>query len=378
MAVTPVTMDQLRNPLVITKKVNTVKALTTRLQDFYNVGANGSATRTIMGKDFSYDIFDKTRQRSRARADYVGPGTVTPVPIRNISAKCVRIHESMPLILEKIWGRDLGRGWGSIDRTGRRYISMQLTELARRAKTAREFMLSRMFRGVGFSYSNKGDDIELGEFGAGDDDVTFGTPAGNIGGVDALGAGNIFDADWQTAGADLLGELLLLNAASEQLSGWPIKHAWLNGAEWAKILAITQVINLAGSSNSPWSTFERETITNEDGIQTSELRGTLAGIRWLTWHINDAGQENAAETYETYAEDNKVLFTPDPSPEWLEVTQGSEIIKRNVLDQGTIASGPTSWITSAIDPASEVIKTLDCSLPTPYLPNAFFYATTST
>ena len=168
-----------------------------------------------------------------------------------------------------------------------------------------------------------------------------------------------------------------MNALSEQKSGYPIKHAWCNGAEWAKILAITEIKDLAGSANMPFAQFDRVPATNEDGVQSTDFRAILRGIPWLTWHITDQGQETSAGTFETYLEDSRVLFTPDPSPDWLEVTQGSEFIKRNVLDGGSVVSGPTAWTTSAIDPAAEVLKNLDIFLPTPYLPTAWFYPTTS-
>jgi hypothetical protein len=371
-----ITLDQLRNPIFVTKLVTRVKAPSTPLQDFYGVGPNGPNTQTVMGKDFSWDIFDKTRKRARVRADLVGPGTVTPIPVGNISARAIRIHESMPLMHEKIWGRNLGGGFGSIDRTGMNYIRKQAQELGRRAKLAREFAVSRMFRCTGFSVTINGDDLELGEAAAGAFDVKFmpdATATAQSGTVGGTFAGN-----WQTAGSALPhGELLALNALSEQRSGYPIKHAWCAGSTWARILKIDEIKGLAGTSNQPFAAYDRVTMTNEDGVQSTDFTASLRGIPWLTWHICDQGQETSAGTFETYIPDHRVLFTPDPSSDWLEVTQGSEFIKRDVMDAGSVVSGPNAWTTSAIDPAAEVLKNLDIFLPTPYLPNAWFYATVS-
>lgn len=365
-----VTLEQLLNHITIIKAISRIKTPMSRFQDFYGLGIGGRNVQQVGGKNFSWDIFDKNRDIATGRPSGTGPATVSPQPVGNVTARAYRAHEKIPLLHERIFrNRPVGGALGTVDTRGVQYITSQERHLAQRFKNNREFMVSRMFRGSGFQVKIDGDN-QIPVDSGGHFTVDFKVPAANIGTVNSTFAGNWTDA----TNAVPHDELLKLNGYSEELSGYPIKHAWINSATWGNILKLNQVRDLAGTSNMPFARYERVTDTSEEGIQDTGFTAQLRGIPWITWHIYDAGLK-VDGVYTKFIPNGRAIFTPEPSSAWLEMYEGSELIKRNVMDSGSEVFGFAAWTTDVIDPAAIDLKALDICLPALYLPNAIFYAT---
>lgn len=363
------TLAQLLHPVSIRKVISTIATPLSRFQDFYGLSIGGRFNQDIGGEVFSWDIFDKTRTIATGRAPGTGPAKVTPQKIGQVTARAYRSHEAIKLLYARIFrNRELGRDFSQVDVRGQKYIRSQVGHLGQRFKNSREFMVSRMLRGSGFYIDIQGDDWVP------TDTVTpfkvdYKTPASQIGTV-----GGIFAGNWQTAGASIHSELLALNALSQRLTGYPIEHAWITGSLWGKILKITEVKDLAGSANMPFAQYERVEATSEEGIRDNGFMARLRGIPWITWHVYD-GVLNVDGTESTVVEDNKAIFTPNPSDSWCEMYNGSELVLENTHSQPYEAYGFTNWHTHVIDPAAVELKALDNSLPALYLPKAIFNAT---
>jgi len=368
-----VTLETLLHPTQVRKVVSEIRSPINRLCQFYGLGVDGGNTVQIGGKSFSWDTFNKTRQIATGRPGGTGPARITPTVVGNVSARAYRAFEAMPLLYERIYrNRPIGGPLTEIDTNGVRYVTAQTQRLGQRFQNNREFMVSRMFRGSGFQIKINGDTMVPVDTG-GHITITSNVPAGNVGNV-----GSIFAGNWQTsASAVPHDECLKLNAKSEELSGFPIRHAWCNSTVWTNLLKCDQIKNLAGTSNAPFAQYDRVNITGDDGRQTTEFIAQLRGIPWLTWHINDAGLE-VDGTWTKFWPDHRVCFTPDPDSEWVEMYEGDEYVQRNLADSsGMTVQGFGSWTTPTIDPAGIELKAMDICLPVLHIPSAIFYATVS-
>lgn len=364
-----VTLEQLLNTTTIVRAISRIKTPMSRFQDFYGLGIGGPNTQQIGGKQFSWDIFDRTRSIAAGRAPGTGPAVTSPQIVGNVTARAYRAHEKINLLHERIFrNRPVGGSLGTIDSRGVRYITSQQRYLAQRFKNNREFMVSRMFRGA-FQVKIDGDSHTPVDSG-GHFNVNFRIPATNVGTVNGIFAGN-----WNVPGTAVPSdEILNLNAYSEELTGYPIAHAWINSTTFKQLLANDQLRELAGTANVVFSQYERTGMTNEDGIQDSGFTAVFRGIPWLTWHVYD-GVLTVDGVSSKFIPDGRAIFTPEPDSAWVEMYEGSEMIKRNVMDGGSEVYGFSAWTTDVIDPAAIELKALDVCLPALYLPSAVFYAT---
>lgn len=365
-----VTLDNLLSSPVITKVISQIKTPLSRFQDFYGMGIGGRFTNPVGGRTFGWDIFDNVRDIATGRPFGTGPANVAPRRVDHVPASPYRAHEQVALLEDRLYRtRPLGGGVAEIDVRGSRYVNEQAAKLAQRFKNNREFMVSRMFRGR-FGLKFLGEDwvpvdSAIAPTGA-HIEIDYRVPALNKGNVNG-----IFAANWENAAALIHEDLLQLNAYSEEITGWPVTNAWITGTLWNKILANTEVKALAGTSNTPFASYER---VNTD---RTDFQAQLRGIPWITWHIYDGGL-NVNGTFTKFIENNAAIFTPEPSSDWCEMLEGSEIVKENVMDGGSERYGFTAWTTDAIDPASKQLKALDICLPALYVPRAIFYATVAT
>lgn len=377
-----VALEQLISSPVISDVISRIKTPLSRFQDFYGLGIGGRFTNPIGGREFGWDIFDKTRKIATGRPFGTGPSSVSPRPVGNVMARPHRSHEKVSLLHDRLFRtRPLGGGIAEVDVRGQRYVTQQAEALAQRFRNAREFMVSRMFRGS-FQLAFVGEDWIPVDTG-GQFTVNYQLPADHTGAIDrdpTGGTNNIIGTAtnlWNDAAAPIHDDLLELNDFSEAESGWPISHAWVGSPLWAKILNNTQVKGLAGTSNTPFSMYERTNVMSAEGIGDTGFTAILRGIPWLTWHIYDGGLE-VNGTYTKFIPNNNAIFTPEPSSSWCEMLEGSEWVKENVMDPGSEKTGFSTWTTHAIDPASIELKALDICLPALYVPKAIFYATVST
>ena len=379
MATKHVTLQELLHPPVINRVVSQLATPRQRFQDHYGTGMGGPANNPVGGKVAAYDIFNTTRLIAQTRPHGTGPGSAAAQPVGNVTLQMYRVHEKIHLEMDRIFrNRQLGSDLGSnlVDPSGQRYITLQEGHLAQKFRNSREFVMSRMFRG-GFEIKRVGDEwfpVDLGEGTAGNIVVDFKVPADN-----KAKAGGII-TDWSIAGTLIVNELIDLNAHAEELTGYAIEDAWISNSVAKHLLANTQVRELAGVANTVFTTFDRTGRTSVEGIPATDLNLNLRGIPWLTFHIYDAGLNigpytgmQDSGTFSKFIPPNRVIITPRAGPDWLEWYNGSEIVKRNVMDPGQEEMSMATWTTDTIDPAGIDLKAIDAGLPALYVPSAIWY-----
>ena len=372
-----VALSQILNAPVITRVISRLKTPMSKFQDFMGMGPGGSATSSPGGHFTGYDIFDKTRKIATGRAPGTGPATIAAQPIGHVSVKIYRSHEKLPILEERVFRtRPLGKGWGNVDARGQGYITKQEQFMAQRFKNSREFMVSRMFRG-GFDLKVDGENWIPVEKTAGTITIDFQIPAGNISaavpGITIGSYSNIISASFATASTDIITIMMTLNAAFEEAHGYPLRHVWLNTTTFGPLLENTQLSVAAGTANTIFNEFRPTGLRSEEGIADTGLEFVFKALPWLKWHLYDGGLD-VDGTFSKFIPDNYAIFLPDPSSDWAEMHEGSEIVRENVVDQGSERYGLAAWTTPVIDPAGWELKTVDNCIPCLYIPKCVVYA----
>lgn len=370
------TIDGLLSSPTIKKVISRVKGPHLQMLDLFGMNPGGRNVFREGGKKFAYDTFNNTRSVASGRRHGVGPATIAENPIGNVSGFMYRSHEKMVIPYDKVFGnRDLGKDFGRIplEQSGKDYIRRQTEYITRRFRNARELILSRMFAAGSVSIDVQGDDMKLVPSG-GNFTIDFQHPAGNRGDV-----GGIFAQNWGSAPTTAVpnDELMALNNHAAANSGLPIAHALCSSLTWAKVLNVSQVQNLAGSANRPFTVLQRTGDTDDKGNVSTSFTAVLAGMPWLTWHIMD--QRFAYNGTETQViPDDDIVLTPEPSSEWLELLEGSEMVRETTHSPLKHVYGMEGWRTPGIDPAAEVVKMVDGFMFALYIPSAFYYVVNAT
>ena len=183
----------------------------------------------------------------------------------------------------------------------------------------------------------------------------------------------ILAASWATAGTDIVGQITNLKVAAVKATGYPLRHAFYGKKVLEHLV-----------SNTALSTL----IAGNPGYSASFLGQEIpAGFLGLTWHpIYEAFYEDNDGNVNEWFDGDQVVFTPDPSPEWWEVLEGSfEIptdiggVTANANDAlGTLSTvyGPFSYATILDDPVGIKHMAGDTFLPVLKVPGAIYIADT--
>jgi len=365
-----VSFDQILSAPVVTRVISQIKTPQTRFMDFYGLRPGGPNTDSPGGHHAGWDIFDRTRTIATGRAPGVGPATTIPKAVGHVSAAIYRAHEKMPLLDEKLFRtRPLGGQWGQIDDRGQQYVRNQERYLSQRLMNNREFMVSRMFRGS-FQLLNSGDDWIPVDSG-GTFTVDYRIPAGNKTKLDLLGAGDIIAASWATSSTDVIGHCLKINAAFEQLHGWPLRHVWIDSTVLGYLMVNEGLKAAAGTANVVFSDWRTSPQVSAEGIPDTGYEVVFRGLPWLRFHSYDAGLD-VNGTFTKFIDGTHAIFTPDPG-DWCGAIEGSEIVRENIMAAGTEQYGMYAWTEPCTQPAGFELLTVDNFLPALYVPKCVCY-----
>lgn len=369
-----ITFAELFNTQVVTGVISEFAAPKSRLQSFFRMRPSDPAYDSVDGRTVSWDIFNRTRQLAQIRAPGTGPGSRAPDKTGQKHAECIRTHEQIPLLEDKLYNmRPIGGAIGTVDERGQRYVALQQRNASQRVQNNREMLISRMTRGS-LQIKIEGDTWHLVDSG-GHITIDFGLPAGNQGQLDMLGEGDILNVSWATvATADIPQDCLQINRAFERLHGQQLTHAWCDSVTISLVMNNAKMSSIAGTANRVFSTFQRSGFSGPDGVPDTGFTIVFEAIPWLTWHVYDGVLEVDGSDTAIFPS-NKVLFTAEPDPQWVTWVEGSEVVRAARHLPAFVARGLTAWVTQEIDPASFVMKTLDIGLPVPYVPTCMAWAT---
>jgi hypothetical protein len=202
--------------------------------------------------------------------------------------------------------------------------------------------------------------------------VNYGLPAGNQGQLNVLGAGNILDATWDNAVAGIATQLTNLKKAARRLTGYPLAHAFYGQNVLDYLLGNNKV---------------KEMMKFNPAANARTLAGDVpSNLFGLSWHpAYEAFYEDDTGTPQDLVGGDQVLFTPEPSMDWLDWLEGTYPVPSNVgaitpdaigaAGNVSVASGMFSYGQVLSDPVTVKHVAGDTFLPVLKVPKAIFVAT---
>ncbi len=212
--------------------------------------------------------------------------------------------------------------------------------------------------------------------------VNFGVPAGNTGQLDVFGSGDILDASWDASTTHILRQLKQVKKAARKLTGYPLKYAFYGE-------------NIPGylASNAEFQQMIHGSSRLAESMAENEIPKGLGGFEW--YPISEAffaaastppTSQGADETssYADWFGPDQVVFTPDPSPDWWEVLEGTYPVPRaftitkNAMQQVQSLqqmAGAFTYCVLIDDPVTIKHLAGDTFLPVLKVPAAVFQAT---
>lgn len=396
-----VSLHSLLTPQVILKAVSRIRKFQGRLGRWVgfqpkrfnpdNVSLEGPNVRYGPTRFATFRLDDVTRVVGKGRAPGTGPASVPPNPVGDVRVACARFHEKVRLLGEFLGNLSPIIGPNSqIDTGGQSYIARQIMHLAEKYNNTIELMTTGMFQD-NLYFQMQGDNL-LPVIGAPQApnlgfQIPFQVPAGNKNQLNLLGTGNILLIGWQNTGAPLLKNCLQIQAGMTQLSGYQPKHFWINSLGWYNVLLNTEVRNTAGTSNTPFASYDRVQEKAYDGMVQPEFAAQLRGIPWLDWHICDDVLVVGGDVDPTWSmtllqptaiqpsfvkvvPDNMCLIMPEPSSDWTELYQGAEYISENAGQPMQLKRGYTFWKEWVTQPSCIELIALMNAIPLLYVGRA--------
>jgi len=200
--------------------------------------------------------------------------------------------------------------------------------------------------------------------------VDFGVPSGNREQLDVFGEGALISATWANAGTAIHSQVSALKKAARKLTGYPLRHAFYGGNILDYLLGNTKLKELINRTPS--------------GQQAASANEIPAGFLGLQWHpIDEAFYVDADGAHQDFFGGDTVVFTPDPSPEWWEVVEGTYPVPTDLGQVGpdgqaalggvAAAAGMFSYAAVSHNPVGIEQFAGDTFLP-PKVPGAIFIA----
>ena len=389
-----ISLHELLQPQVILSVVSRIREKQNRLGKWLGFQADRfdpktvsiSGRNTVAGptRYATFRLFDNTRVVAKARAPQTGPSTVAPNPVGDVRVAISRWHEKIPLFYEDLGNLSPIMGPNSqIDPGGQNYIQQQINFIAQQFNNAVEIMAAGMMRDdLWFLQSGDNWLAQLGQPTSGlFFQVPFQVPAGNKSQGNMLGTGNLISGSWKNTNTAIIQNLMAIKAAFAQLSGYPMRHVWINSLGWYNLLSNAEVQKFAGTANTPFAEYDFVPETGSDGLQVSDYAATLRADPTVVWHITDdvlvTGNTDidpsystapAAATIQKEIPDTLAIFTTDVSPLWTQLCYGGEYVVENPGMPGVLRQGYYFWNEWVTQPsACELIGLLN-AIPLLYVP----------
>ncbi len=360
------TLHDLLQPQVILDVVSRIRKGRGRLGQFFGMHPSaydaaegvmrGPNTKPVPTRTGAYRIFDRTRTAAEARAPGAGPAMIQQNPIGEVSYSCIRWHEKQRLNYEDLGQLSKVVGPNSvIDPGGQDYIAKQIEYQTERINNAVELSIWGMTRGKLYIKNSGERWIPQLTVPATVPYVTvdYKVPAGNLLKLNMLGAGDIIGTSWDNTAAPILDDLAQIDDAFVYLTGDSLKHVWLDTATWMNVIKNTQVINAAGSANTPFQSFDRVKERGFDGEEIAEYTAILRGLPTVIWHIinerlvidggSDPSYAAGSGTLGKAIPTGSALFCPEPDNSWVDFLYCGEHVSEMPGQPATMRMGWHFW-----------------------------------
>lgn len=384
---TDASLSEILSTKVTSKTVTQIAACTSELLNFFGFqgntpGSDGRNVRRVGHRQFGFDIFNDARTSAMASAPGTAARTARRQKVGRVEGQFARFCEKLPLLLDELHNfRKIGGPSSEYDEVGKDFVMKQQRYLGQRLANARLILTAGMMRGALYEHQT-GDDLFY-NFDSTNavSTINYQIPAGNKDQLNMLGAGNIIDADWATATTNIPLHLSQINAAFQSLAGTNLRTLIMNNVTFQYVINNTQVARQAGSSSTPFETFEREVGKGTNGRPLCNQTAKLKCAPFYNIIVTDAiieVQTTAAGQGTTSTikviPDGYVWMGPEVTPEIMEMCLGSEPVNEGYGKATTVQFGSYAWTKEIDDPACMCMYSLDNALPALYVPKAVAWA----
>lgn len=371
----PQSIPEMLAPTVINAVVSELQVENTQFQNVFGGPFNSRAVDKG-GRFFGWDVFNATREAARGRAAGEPHGRRKAQKVDTVTGRFPRVAEGIELKYEEIHNqRRIGGPASEIDKRGADYITRQEAFLKQVYSNHVEMQWAAMLRGKLF-FTINGDDLlpVLDEPASGEyETIDFRIPAANklIGpsfaaGLDPLATGtNIITATWSNSATDIPKQIYGIDEAMTVLSGFRLRHVFCRTSVWINVLNNTAVRSLAGTAVQPF-----QYVNQGESLGKESFTAVLAGIPWVQWHVCNEVVTVDGSTVRLLPDDY-CAFVPEPSAQWYEYWNGSEIVVPWVGMPAFEAYGPYFWAVPKAQPAGYEIMGVHNGIPAltnPYAP----------
>lgn len=265
--------------------------------------------RTVDGDTATYFKVESTRRAAQrkaygSKAAEVDKQGITEQPVKLIHTVEKQRHGATTLVNLK------GVNGEGKQRLGEQEVDRQTVEFARRFRNLR---LSSVYSALSFGaiYFNAAGDLATSSSTV---NIDFGVPANNKTQLNGL-----IDAAWDVAGTKIITQIKNIKAQARKLTGLPIRHAFYGANIPDFLLTNTQIKEMLNRNPRAQARLVME--------EAGEIPDGLLG---LSWHpVNEAFTDIAGSNTDWFAVD-KIVFTPDPSPDWYELIEGTYPVPTSV------------------------------------------------
>ncbi len=379
-------LQNVLTPSVVTGIVSRIYMPGNPLSRFFGGQIDGPNTKkeTVLGRAYSWDIFDNVRKAAYGRQPNTGPSTIAANPVGRQTNTFARCYEKIPLDYELLNNiRAIGKNAGERDRQGASYLEAQARQLRQRHDNFREFMWGGFLTQGQYSFQFVGDDMVpvLSLNGAPGMTVNYQIPAGNLPGftgawqanLNPLGTGNIISAPWSNNATDIATQIDQINQAFQQLVGAPLALVITDSTVWRMVVKNTSLQAQGGSVNAVFAEYEMTEERGPDGNKLGIFRARIRAVPWLEWLIVDTGLElglPGQEVFNRWYPGNLATFLVQPDAYWLKMVEGSELVKDNPMAPAVQRYGFHAWLREWDEPARVELHALQNAILEMRIPKA--------
>lgn len=347
---------------------------------------SGTVMQNPLGRQFAYNIFDGIQTAAPMSAPLASAITVNPKVIGRVQGTTGRVFIATEMFTETLNELSFSAGQ-SADDAKAQYITYQNQTMGQRLANFRTAVLAGAFRNTLYKVPSGNQEFITWTAGPPGTQIDFQIPAGNLGKLAMLGAGDIIGTSWSNAGALIYEDLSEINQAFMQLWGGGLGTIVVNSVVWANVLKNTQLQSLAGSVNTIVERQERIYLNDGDGATTSRsnyLKAVLRAAPWIDWYVYDEGMQlgtpsdPTATTYTKFVDDTHALFLPRMDDPFIRnqcfgAWEGSEPISELDGQAPVMRTGMYGYMVNYANVPRTTIYGLDNFIPAFKIPKALAY-----
>lgn len=372
------TLDQITRTPVVMGIIQEYNSPGSTFSRFYKLGLTDRPGQILDRRTGVYDVFNPTRTMPVGRAPQAGPSRVARQPVGQKLITVARFYESIEITYENIFGtRPLGGRYGTVDPTGKGYITRQINHETAKFHNLHEFLAFQCMRG-GWSYiaENGGEDLYPVIKGTSNSvmDVDTLVPAEHQNQLPiGPGGADIISESWDDPDARLIDQFHELDKIHAVRNGNPLRHIWLNGTTMKHLYNNNQLRSVRGDA---YMLFESMTNRPKDPTQIYPDTGydvVFPSIPNWRFHVyNQAyipglvptnfNAQTDMDNIHYFIPDGEVIITPEPG-EWCEKVVGTEPVQFMPNEQVINARGFITGRTFEIEPPRVDLKFLENYAP---------------